>query len=98
MKNRLTFLPVLAALLCLAAFGCSNKEIDVAKVRDAFQSVTGAPRQPLDEALRDIETSNYLAALKPLRTVAYSVKMNAAQRKILEDTVTKVKARAAAQK
>jgi hypothetical protein len=97
MKNRLTLIPALAATVCLVAAGCSNKNIDVAKVRAAFQSVSGAPRAQLDEALADIESSNYVAAIKPLRTVAYSVKMDVTQRKIFEDMVAKVKAKAGAQ-
>jgi hypothetical protein len=98
MKKRLTFLPLLAGMVCLLPLACSNKSIDTAKVRAAFASVAGAPKQQLDEALGDIEASNYVAAVEPLRRVAYSVKMNATQRKLLEDTMAKVKAKAAAQK
>jgi hypothetical protein len=98
MNKRFFSLLAPAAALCLAATACSNKAIDTAKVRAAFAAVSNAPRQQLDEALSDIENSNYVAALKPLRTVAYSVKMDASQRKIFEDLVAKVKARAEAQK
>jgi hypothetical protein len=98
MKKCLTILIVVAGMMCLAAAGCSNKTIDTAKVREAFQSVTGPPKEQLDEALTDIDASNFTAAIKPLRTVAYSVRMDANQRQILEDTMNKVKARAAAQK
>jgi hypothetical protein len=98
MKKWLTFLPALIGLMCLAALGCSNRNIDTAKVRTAFQSIGGPPKAQLDEALTDIESSNYAAALTPLRTVAYTVKMNIDQRKVFEDMMAKVKAKAAAQK
>jgi hypothetical protein len=94
----LIFLPVLAGLLCLAASGCSNKNIDTAKVREAFQSVSGDSRAQLEEALKDIEASNYVAAVKPLRTVAYTVRMDANQRKVLEEMMKKLRAKVAAQK
>jgi hypothetical protein len=97
MKKWLTLLSALAGMACLAAVGCSNKTIDAAKIRAAFQSVSGAPKEQLEEALTDIQASNYVAALKPLRTVAYTVKMNVTQRKIFEDTMAKVRAKAAAQ-
>ncbi len=98
MKKRLIFLPVLAGLLCLAASGCSNKNIDTAKVREAFQSVSGDAKEQLEEALKDIEASNYVAAVKPLRTVAYTVRMDANQRKVLEEMMKKLRAKVAAQK
>jgi len=98
MKQRLTFLPLLVGMVCLLPLACSNKNIDTTKVRAAFASVTGASKQQLDEALADIDASNYVAAVAPLRKVAYSVKMDVTQRKLLEDTMAKVKAKAAAQK
>lgn len=98
LKKTLTFLSVLVGLVCLLSLGCSNKNIDTAQVRSAFQSVAGAPRQQLDEALADIDASNYVAAIEPLRKVAYSVKMDVTQRKIFEDMAAKVRAKAAAQK
>jgi hypothetical protein len=98
MKKRLILLPALAGVLCLAATGCSNKSIDVAKVRDAFQSLSDGPKEQLEQALKDIEASNYVAAVKPLERVAYSIKMDVKQRKLLEDTLTRTRAKAAKQK
>jgi hypothetical protein len=98
MKKRLILLSAVAGTVCLAAIGCSNKNIDTAKVREAFQSLSGEPKQQLEQALTAIEASNYVAAIKPLRGLGYSIKMDVKQRKILEDTMNKVNAKAAAQK
>jgi hypothetical protein len=98
MKQRLTFFPLLAATLCFLPLACSNKNIETAKLREAFASAGDGPKQQLDQALADIEASNYVAAIEPLRKVAYTVKMNVTQRKLLEDTMTKVKAKASQQK
>jgi hypothetical protein len=98
MKKRLIFLPLLAGLLCFAAAGCSEKSIDTAKVRAAFPTVADTSKQLLEEGLADIDHSNYVAAVKPLRMFAFTTKMDRAQRKIMADTIARVNAKAAASK
>jgi hypothetical protein len=98
MKTRLILLVAIASVAWLAVSGCSEKKIDTAKVRDALQSLTGGARQNLDQGLKAIDEGDYAAAVRPLKTIAYKVKLNKAQTAILEDTITKVEARAARQK
>ena len=98
MKKRLILLFALTGLAWLAAPGCSNKSIDTAKVRAAFQSLSGEGKQYIEEGLKAIEQSNYVAAVRPLKNVAYTVKLDKNQRVILEDTIAKVEAKAAKQK
>jgi hypothetical protein len=98
MKKRLILLFAMAGLACLAAAGCSNKKIDTDKVRAAFQSASSDTRDYLEQGLRAIDQSNYVAAVKPLKLLAYRVKLDKNQRVILEDTLAKVEARAAKQK
>jgi hypothetical protein len=95
MKKRLILLVTVVGLACLVGSGCSDKNIDTAKVRAAFQSLTGDGRQYLDQGLKSIDEGNYAAAVRPLQTLAYKVKLEKNQRDILEDTISKVEAKAA---
>jgi hypothetical protein len=98
MKKRLIQIFAMTGLVLLVALGCSDKKIDTAKVRAAFQSLSGDGRQYLEQGLTAIDQSNYVAAIRPLRALAYKVKLDKNQRDILEDTITKAEARAARQK
>ncbi len=98
MNKRLILLVALAGLAWLGVMGCSNKNIDTAKVREAFQTLSGDPKDILEQALKQIDQSNYVAAARPLKKVAYTVKLDRNQRAVLEDTIAKVEARAAKQK
>jgi ribosome recycling factor len=98
MKKRLILLVTMTGLAWLASSGCSNQNIDTAKVRVALQSLSGDAKQYLDQGLQAIDESNYVAAVRPLRTIAYKVKLDKNQREILEDTITKAEAKAAKQK
>jgi hypothetical protein len=98
MKKRLILICALTGLAWLAVVGCSNNEIDTAKVRAAFSSLSGGPKDTLDQALKAIDQSNYVAADRPLKVMAISVKMDKNQRAILEDTIAKVEAKVAKQK
>ncbi|HUC85825.1 MAG TPA: hypothetical protein VL970_11580 [Candidatus Acidoferrales bacterium] len=98
MKKRLLYVFAVSGLIAFAASGCSNKNIDTAKVRAAFQTLSGEGRQYLDQGLTAIDQSNYVAAVRPLRTLAYKVKLDKTQRDLLEDTITKAEAKAASQK
>jgi len=81
----------------VAAVGCSNSNIDTAKVRAAFASVQGDPKMQLETALAAIDATNYVAAVAPLEKAAYELKMDTNQREILMDTLKKVRAKAARQ-
>ncbi|HTA29876.1 MAG TPA: hypothetical protein VK731_05295 [Candidatus Cybelea sp.] len=98
MKKRLLLLFTWTGLACLGLAGCSEKKIDTAQVRAAFSSLSGEARQDLDEALADIDQTNYVAALKPLHKVAYLTKLDKDQRLLLKDTLAKAEAKAAKQK
>jgi len=95
MKKRLILLVTMTGLAWLAASGCSNKNIDTAKVREAFQSLSGDARQYLDQGLKAIDESNYVAAVRPLKKLGFTVKLDKNQRLILEDTIAKAEAKAA---
>jgi hypothetical protein len=98
MKKRLILFFTMGGLVWLAALGCSNKNIDTAKVREAFQSLSGEPKDDLELALKSIDESNYVAAVKPLNKVGFLVKLDKDHRLLLEDTIAKVEAKAAKQK
>lgn len=98
MKKRLMLLFAMTSLAWLVAAGCSNKNIDTAKVREACQSLTGGAKDSLEQALKAIDQGNFVAAVRPLKNIAYTVKLNKDQRIILEDTIAKVEAKAAKQK
>jgi hypothetical protein len=98
MKKRLILLFATSSLVWLAALGCSNKNIDTAKVRAAFPSLSGEAKENLDEGLKDIDESNYLAAVRPLTKVGYVAKLDKDQRLLLKDTIDKAEAKAAKQK
>jgi hypothetical protein len=98
MKKRLIRIFAMTGLIVLAALGCFNKNIDTAKVRAAFQSLSGGSKQYLEQGLQAIDQSNYVAAIRPLKKVAYTTKMDSIQRTLLEDTIAKAEAKAAKQK
>jgi hypothetical protein len=98
MKKQLTAWVAGVALICVCAMGCSNHNIDTAKVRAAFPSIDGDAKAQLETGLSAIDSSNYVAAVKPLEKAAYEIKMDKNQRKILEDTLKKVRAKAQSQK
>ncbi|MGA2750845.1 MAG: hypothetical protein ABSG59_18905 [Verrucomicrobiota bacterium] len=91
MKKRLISLLAIAGLVCLAGAGCSNHDIDTAKVRQALQSVGGETKEQLELGLAAIDSSNYVAAIKPLEKVAFGAKMDVQQSKVLQETIAKVK-------
>lgn len=97
MKKRIIPFVVLTGWICLVAAGCSNSNIDTGKVRAAFPSIDGDAKVQLEQALAAIDASNYAAAVKPLEKAAYEIKMDKPQRKILEDTLKKARAKAARQ-
>ncbi len=81
----------MASALLLVVGGCSNNNIDTAKVRAAFQSgLDQGQKDQLEIALADIEAAKYKDALLPLRKVAFGAKLDSSQRKILKDTMEKV--------
>jgi len=96
MKRWLILLVTITALAAVS--GCSNKNIDTAKVREALQSLSGDAKQNLDQGLKAIDEGNFTAAVRPLKVIAYKVKLDKHQRAVLEDTITKVEAKAEAQK
>jgi len=78
--------------------GCSDKEIHIDKVREAFQALPPEQKTKLETGLTALAASNYAAALPPLQSFAFGTKMTPDQRKILSDTIAKASARARDQK
>lgn len=97
MKNRRIGPLVLSVFFCLFAVACSNSKINTAKVRAAFPALDGDAKVQLEQGLAAIDASNYVAAVKPLEKAAYEIKLDKNQRVILEDTLKKVRAKAARQ-
>jgi hypothetical protein len=97
MKKRMIQICVVVSLIAAAALGCAKPKIDTDKVRAAFQSLSADAKQNLEEGLTAIDQSNYVAAIKPLKKIAYTVKLDKDQRMLLEDTIAKAEARAAKQ-
>ncbi|HEY3863097.1 MAG TPA: hypothetical protein VGO59_14540 [Verrucomicrobiae bacterium] len=98
MHKRLIRIFAISALAWMAVLGCSKNDIDTAKIRQAFQSVSGPAKDYLDQGLSAIDQTNYIAAVHPLKKMAYTLKLDNNQRLILEDTIAKVEAKAAKQK
>ena len=94
MKKLLLQFVLLAALMAWGATGCSNQEIDIAKLQSTFQGVTPEARPYLDQGVAAIKAGKFAEALPALQHVAYAAKMNQAQRLVLEDAIKKVKAKA----
>jgi hypothetical protein len=92
MKRWLILLVSITALAAVS--GCSNKNIDTAKVREALQSLSGDAKQNLEQGLKAIDEGNFAAAARPLKVIAYKVKLDKHQREVLEDTIAKVEAKA----
>jgi hypothetical protein len=94
MKKLLLQVLLLAGLMAWGATGCSNQEIDTAKLQTAFQSATPDVRGYLDQGIAAINAAKFSEALPALQHAAYAAKMSKAQRLILEDAIKKVKAKA----
>jgi Flp pilus assembly protein TadD len=95
MKKRLLALVAVASVAFLVLAGCSNPNVDTAKVRDALQSIGPDQKVQLETALSAIDAGNYKEALLPLRKVAYGAKLDKKQTKVLQQTIEKVRARIA---
>ena len=94
MKKRVIPSFVLAGLICLGAAGCSNKNIDTAKVRAAFPNIDGDAKVQLEKGLSAIDSGDFASAVKPLEKATYEMKMDKTQREILQDTLKKARAKA----
>jgi hypothetical protein len=95
MKNRLFTFFAIASLALMTLVGCSNSNIDTAKVRAALQSLNGDQKAQLETALSAIDAGKYKDAVLPLRKIAFGAKLDKGQSKILKDTLTKVQAKVA---
>ena len=95
MKKRLFTLVAVASLAFLALAGCSNPNVDTAKVRAGLQSIGADQKVQLELALSAIDAGKYKEALLPLRKVAYTARLDKKQTKILQETIEKVRAKIA---
>ena len=95
MKKRLFTLVAVASLAFLALVGCSNPNVDTAKVRAGLQSIGADQKVQLEMALTAIDAGKYKEALLPLRKVANTAKLDKAQTKLLARTIAKVRAKIA---
>jgi hypothetical protein len=95
MKKRLLTLVAVAGLAFLALVGCSNPNVDTAKVRAGLQSIGPDQKVQLEMALSAIDAGKYKEALLPLRKVAYTAKLDKKQIKIVQKTLEKVRAKIA---
>jgi hypothetical protein len=90
MIKRLSARAAFLALLMFSMVGCSNDNIDTAKVRASMQSLDSSQKQELESALTAIEAKRYKDSLLPLRKVAFGAKLDKSQSKLLKDTMDKV--------
>ncbi len=86
----------IAGLIGWVAPGCSEKKIDTAKVRSTFQATS--VKDNIEQACQMIDTSNYVGAIKQLKKIAYTAKLDKDQQLVLQDTLDWVQAKAAKQK
>ncbi len=94
--RRLIFTFTVAGFVALATAGCSHKTLDTAKIRATFESTSS--KDYIEQACQMIDQSNYVAALRPLKKVAYTAKLDKDQQLVLQDTLEMVQAKAAKQK
>jgi hypothetical protein len=94
MKKLLFQLMLLAGLMAWGAAGCSNQEIDTAKLQTAFQSAPPDVRSFLDTGVAAISAGKFSDALPALQHVAFTAQMTKEQRLVLSDTIKKVEAKA----
>ena len=85
-------LVALASLAVLAGAGCAPPKVDTASVRAGLQGLGPGPKAQLEVALTAIDAGHYKDAVMPLRRVAFGSKLDGNQRKIIEDTMTKIRA------
>jgi hypothetical protein len=95
MKKRFFTLVAAASLAFLFLVGCSNKNIDTAKVRAGLQSLDGPQKEQLEAGLSAIDAGKYKEALLPLRKLAFGAKLDKTQSKILKDTLEKLQVKIA---
>jgi hypothetical protein len=93
MKRLLSSLAVMGALALGGTVGCSDRDMHLDKLQSAFQSAPAETKAELDKAIADINSTNYPPALATLQKVAFATKMTEEQRKIIEDTIHKVRIR-----
>ena len=67
MKKMLLRLVLLASLMAWGATGCSNKEIDTAKLQSSFQDITPEARPYLDKGVVAIKAGKFAEALPALQ-------------------------------
>jgi hypothetical protein len=82
-------------LAAVVLIGCSNNNIDTAKVRAAMQSIDPAGKEQLELALTAIDAGKYGDAAFPLKKIAFGSKLDKDQIKVLKDTMAKVQAKIA---
>jgi hypothetical protein len=95
MRKRFFTLVAVASLAFLTVVGCSNPNVDTAKVRAAMQSIGPDQKAQLEMALNAIDAGDYKDALLPLRKVAAGAKLDKTQSKIIDETIAKVRAKIA---
>jgi len=93
MIKRLFTLFAIGSLAFLTLTGCSNPNVDTAKVRAALQSIPPDQKAQLELALTAIDAGKYNEALLPLRRVAFEAKLDKKQAKIIDKTIAKVRAK-----
>ncbi len=92
MMKRLFFRSLLAGALALGGLvGCSDRQMHLDKLQSAFESAPPNSKAEVAMAVADINATNYPAALSVLQKVAFATKMTGEQRKIMEDTLRKVR-------
>jgi hypothetical protein len=84
---------VAVGLMVWGAAGCSSREVDTVKLKQAFQSADPAVRAELDKGLAALAATNYAAALPVFKHIAYASKLTKEQDKILVDSIKKLQAR-----
>ena len=97
MKKRLFTLIAVAGLAVLPLAGCSNSNIDTAKIRAAMQSIDAGQKATLEQGLADIDAGKYKEAHPLLQRVAFGAKLDQDQNKLLKETMKKLEAKMAAQ-
>jgi hypothetical protein len=90
-KMRLFTFAAVSGLALLILAGCSDPNIHTDKVRAALDNIKPEQKLNLEMALNDIDAGKFKEALLPLKKVADGAKLDKDQRKIMEDTLEKVR-------
>ncbi len=95
--KRYVWLISVIAVLGLVFCGCGKKkDVDVTKLQKSFQSADQSTQTTVNDAIMNIQTEEWPAALTQLEKLASNAKLTPEQKQAVKDAIEQVKNKAAA--